>query len=383
MEHISARADLPIRDPMANNLKVFRAILAVFAFSSIPLIAQPALLSAQTPAVGIVFAGGGSFGAFEVGALQAFFEQWQTQHGSPPPVRVIAGTSTGALIAPFTALGQDGIREVASLYHSARRKDIFSLRAAVFLPFALFSHWSSSIYSSDPLARLLTERLSGERLTKLAAMWPETRVVVLATDFGTGQPAAYTNDPADMGPNSARYRAGTLASASPPLSAPPVFIPNGEDKPQPHFDGAVSAVAPFEAFFDLAAKSPEVALTHIVIISPYAPYPGTDTGQAQQKIFPTHPNFAELGARTGTLLSESSISKEIALVWAAISLRNAGVSQEIVKQRTGLNIAQPAVDVMLIAPETRLGWDTLRFDHTEIEEMFKRGLQAKPRHLLP
>ncbi len=361
-----------------------KSTLAVFFLISLSLAAQAPRVDSQAPAVGIVFAGGGSFGAFEVGALQAFFEQWQAEHGSPPPVRVIAGTSAGALIVPFTALGPDGIQEVSDLYRFARRKDAFSLRKSVLLPFALFSHWSSSVYSANPLARLVKERLTDERLAKLTAMWTETRVVVLATDYATGQPAVYSNEPPlDPGQYPETLRAGLLASASSPLTVPPVYIPNGTNRAQPHLDGGVSAIAPFEAFFDLAAKPPAVPLTHIVVISPYPTYPATDSHPAQRKAFPPKPNFGELSARTGALVSESSVTKEIALAWSALSLRSAGVSQEKVYERTGLNIPNPSVDLILFTPETRLGWDTLRFDRAELEEIFTRGRQAKPRHLLP
>jgi predicted acylesterase/phospholipase RssA len=361
------------------------AILGVYFFFN-PLFTRgqpPPQRNAREAAVGIVLAGGGSFGAFEAGALQGFFEQWTSEHGSAPPVRVIAGTSTGALVAPFAALGPDDVGEIADLYRTVERKDVFARRLTVFLPFAFFSKWSSSVYGSEPLARLVKERLSDQRLTKLAAMWPETRVVVLGTDFASGQPAAYSNDPNDPVQGLERFRGGMLASASTPLTTPPVYMTNGTRTAQPHLDGGVSAVAPFQAFFDLAGKSPEITLTDIVVISPYAPYPSTDVGQSQRKPFPVKPNFAQIGARTGTLLAESSVSKELALVWAAISLRNAGFSREKVMERTGLNIGQRSVELILIAPDTRLGWDTLRFDQDEMQEMFTRGLQAKRRHLLP
>ncbi len=234
---------------------------------------------------------------------------------------------------------------------------------------------SSSVYSSAPLARLVREKLTDERLNKLTAMWPETRVVVLSTEFANGRPAAYSNEPAS---NPERFRAGILASASSPLTTPPVYILS-----EPFLDGGVSAIAPFQAFFDLAAKPPAVPLTHIVVISPYGAYPSPDSNPAQRKPFPPKPNFGEISARTGALVSESSVTKEIALAWSALSLRNAGISQEKVKERTGLDIAQSSIDLMLFTPDTRLGWDSLRFDPVELEEMFTRGRQARPRHLLP
>jgi len=97
------------------------------------------------------------------------------EHGVPPPVRVIAGASTGALIGPFVALGPDGVNEIAALYQHTKRRDILGIRANVVLPFALFAKWSSSVYNADPLARLLNDRLSDDRLQRIAGLWPATR----------------------------------------------------------------------------------------------------------------------------------------------------------------------------------------------------------------
>lgn len=331
-----------------------------------------------------MFTGGGSFGAFEAGALQAFFDSWVRDHGVAPPVRVIAGTSTGALIGPFVALGPDGVKEIADLYQNTKRRDIFGLKAAVLLPFALFSKWSSSVYNTDPLVRLLQERLPDDRIRRIAAMWPGTRVVVLATDFGNGQPALYSNAPDDIAQGLARMRDGALASASTPLTAPPVYMKSkGTQTVQPYFDGGITQVAPFQALFDIASQPPEIRLTQVIVISPYPLYPGSEAKPAQERPFPAKPNFGEIGLRTGALIAESSISKEISLAWAAISLRAAGVSAEKVKARTGLQLAYPPAELTILAPDARLGWDTLRFDPKEMQVMFMQGLNVTPRALIP
>jgi predicted acylesterase/phospholipase RssA len=335
-------------------------------------------------AIGIVFTGGGSFGAFEAGALQAFFDRWVMDHGVAPPVRVIAGTSTGALIGPFVALGPDVVKEIAGLYQKTQRRDVFGLRAAVILPFALFSKWSSSVYNTDPLARLLKDRLSDDRMRRIAEMWPDTRVVVLATDFGSGRPALYSNAPDEIAQGLARMREGVLASASTPLTTPPVYMRSDRTQAvEPYLDGGISEVAPFQALFDIASRAPEVRLTHVIVISPYPLYPGSESKPAQKKPFPAKPNFGEIGLRTGALVAESSISKEIALAWAAISLRTAGVSAKKVKERTGLNIAYPPAELTILAPNGRLGWNMLRFDPDEMQVMFMQGLNAAPRALIP
>jgi hypothetical protein len=82
------------------------------------------------------------------------------------------------------------------------------------------------------------------------------------------------------------------------------------------------------------------------------------------------------------VISESSISKEIALVWAAIELRNRGVSAETVYRQTGFNMPTPPRSLIVYAPQQRLGWDNLRFNIQEMREMADLGLKASPRVLI-
>ena len=73
----------------------------------------------------------------------------------------------------------------------------------------------------------------------------------------------------------------------------------------------------------------------MIVISAYPLYPGWSPNRRNKEPFPGKPNFGEIGSRTGGLIAESSISKEFALAWAAISLWIAGVSAEKVQERTG------------------------------------------------
>jgi predicted acylesterase/phospholipase RssA len=337
------------------------------------------------PSIGVVLSGGGSFGAFEAGALQAYFDRWRQAHNdAPPPLTVIAGASTGALIGTFAALGPEGVAEASEIYQNVATGNILRPKASVLLPFFLFSKWSSSAYSVGPLARTLASNLPNDKLSRIGRMWPGKRLVVLATNFGTGQPAPFTNAPDEMGQDLARFREGILASTISPLATPPVYLKADPGVvAQPHLDGGIHAVAPFQALFDLAARSPQIDLTQVVVFSAYPIFPGNDAGQVQATPFGTHPEFGDIGARMDALISESSITKEVGLAWAAIELRRSGVSAEKVRERTGLNIPTPPGELILIAPETRLGWNNLKFDEHEMREMYRRGMNAPPRVLIP
>lgn len=71
-----------------------------------------------------VLSGGGSLGAVQVGMLQALGER-----GVEPDLLV--GTSAGAINAAFVGghgMGRDALIELAGLWQSLRRRDLFALR---------------------------------------------------------------------------------------------------------------------------------------------------------------------------------------------------------------------------------------------------------------
>src|SRR6186997_1907297 len=71
-----------------------------------------------------VLSGGGSLGAVQVGMLQALGER-----GVQPDLLI--GTSAGAINAAFVAghgMGVDALLELAGLWKSLSRRDIFSIR---------------------------------------------------------------------------------------------------------------------------------------------------------------------------------------------------------------------------------------------------------------
>ncbi len=295
---------------------------------------------------------------------------------------MIAGTSTGALIGPFVALGASGVAEVLDVYRNTSQGDILSIKAADILPFALFANLSSSVYGVGPLRKTLSTRLPDSRLIQIAHDWPGRRLVVLGTDFGTGLPAPFGSDEILAG--IAKFREGILASTISPLATPPAYIRNKSSVATPVMDGGIHAVAPFQAFFDIAARAEPIAVTDLVVFSAYPQFPTPDPNEAQriQKSYPSHPPFGAIGSRMDAVISESSISKEIALVWAAIELRQKGVSAEIVYRQTGLNIPVPPRSLIVYAPQQRLGWDNLRFDVKEMRQMADLGLKASPRVLI-
>ncbi|HVN31607.1 MAG TPA: patatin-like phospholipase family protein [Thermoanaerobaculaceae bacterium] len=352
-------------------------------------VAQPGAAPSGA-SIGLVLTGGGAFGAWEVGALRAFFDSWMSRYGEEPPISVVVGTSTGALIAPFAFLGRspahDFIADVADWYTSVNQADIVSFRLGTLLPFPLFAVTTSSVYgvgytrrpdsASGRLYGRLVEALPQVKLTALSREWPTRRLAVTTLDFGSGQPHVFTNAPLDA----AELREGILASAMAPLALPPIPIANRpvEDKPPtvaPHFDGGVYEVAPFQALFDLAALDPPIHLSHIVVISAFPRFPGGETNPVQRGSFPAQPKFRAIGDRMNVLLSEAAVTTDIRLADAAIALRRRGLDPHAVADLTGLAIPGPPPTLIVLAPAERLGWQAFRFDPAEMASMYRRGYE--------
>jgi NTE family protein len=122
----------------------------------------------------IVLSGGGSLAAAQVGMLQAL-----AAHGVSADLLV--GTSAGALNAAYLA-GRpwpDGIDELAGLWRSVRREDIFPVRPLTALR-ALAGH-RDHLVPSGRLQRLLQSHLAYERLERAAIP-----VRIVATEVTTG-----------------------------------------------------------------------------------------------------------------------------------------------------------------------------------------------------
>lgn len=205
----------------------------------------------------LVISGGGSKGAFAVGAIARFWEagiRWDA----------IFGTSTGALIAPMVGLGL--IDELEHLYSTVTTDDIIRKRSVA----ELLTH--ASFYDSDLLWRLITQTITPARYAQLTQ---STIDVYLSTVHMQSGKVVYwhqhTNGPLD-GPTT---QAGTpldylafvramLASASPPLLFPLVEI---YDDHQQYCDGGVHEIAPLQLPINLGAET----IDAVVLLAPDEP----------------------------------------------------------------------------------------------------------------
>ncbi len=337
---------------------------------------------ASGASIGLVLTGGGAFGAWEVGALQALFDAWWEKYGEDPPIVIVAGASTGALIAPFVLFRRAGLAQARNWYTSVSQGDIVEPKLGALLPFPLFAISTSSIYgvgySNQPnnASRLygkLLEAFPQARLKQITSMWPDRRLVVTTLDFCTGRPDPVTNSPND----SLKLREAILASAMAPLALPPIPLPSAGSERcpalTPHLDGGVYSMAPFNALFDVAFRERALHLTHVIVVSAFPMFPSDDKDPVQDHQFPPNPKFKAIGDRMNVLLSEAGASATIRLARAAIALRKAGLDPAEVQALTGMRISTEPPQLIELMPTSRLGWEALDFCQRDMTLMYKRG----------
>jgi NTE family protein len=189
----------------------------------------------------LVLSGGGSKGAFELGAVDYLV------NGRGLDFQVIAGVSTGSLNAVVLAQGAGlaGIKtQVTALKHLwfgiRSNRDIYTPR---FLGKILAFISKNSIYSSEPLRRKLEQVVSPQRL---ATSGKDLRVGAVVLESG---------DYVSIAQRNSSIRAWALASASMPILFPPVAADGNTA-----VDGGVRNITPLkDAFEALKARAKTTA----------------------------------------------------------------------------------------------------------------------------
>lgn len=183
-------------------------------------------IAMQTPPpVALVFCGGGSQGAMEVGFYQAIQELGL-------PVNLVIGSSIGALNGACIAAGMPAA-EMAQIWRSIRRRDVarFTLRG-VFTP-----RRHPAFLSLDPLRELLRKVLPVTRFEDL--LMP---LAIVTTDLQRGQPVYWSGAGDIIEP--------LIASMSLPGVFPPVEIDGHQ-----FVDGGIANNVPLDKAVEQGAKT--------------------------------------------------------------------------------------------------------------------------------
>lgn len=179
------------------------------------------------PKTAFVFAGGGSFGAIQVGMLKAL-----AAHGIKPDM--VVGSSVGAMNAASYA-GRptlEGIRALEKTWRGLKRSDVFPITWRSLWGFA---RNGDVLVSSDGLRRICEQNLTFRDLAD--APLP---VHVVATDVLSGEPVVISKGPAVD---------AIIASAAIPAAFAPVKFNS-----QYLADGGISSNTPIKAAVALGAR---------------------------------------------------------------------------------------------------------------------------------
>jgi NTE family protein len=134
----------------------------------------------------LILTGGGAKGAYEAGAVAAFVE-------GGLPIRLVAGSSAGALSAAMIVAGRADRLE--AIWRSLTREQIYSLRAPTFFA-GLLPGWltlralgnAGSLLDSRPLRELITATVELERIRS-----SPIGLVVTATDLVRRESRVFDN----------------------------------------------------------------------------------------------------------------------------------------------------------------------------------------------
>lgn len=180
----------------------------------------------KTPSpVALVFCGGGSHGAMEVGFYQAIQELGL-------PVNLVIGSSIGALNGACIAAGMPAA-EMAQIWRSIRRRDV-----ARFTPRGVFTpRRHPAFLSLDPLRQLLRKVLPVTRFEDLVIP-----LTVVTTDLQRGQPVYWSGAGDIIEP--------LIASMSLPGVFPPVEIDGHQ-----FVDGGIANNVPLDKAVEQGAQT--------------------------------------------------------------------------------------------------------------------------------
>ena len=195
--------------------------------------------------IALIFSGGGAKGAYEAGVAAAFVSKGV-------PIRLVAGTSAGALNATLVAAGQVDLLE--EMWRSITREQVYQLRPSVFF-MGLLPGWltlwrvnaAGSLFDPSPLRELIEARADLDRVRRSSI-----RLVIVTADLGRRTKRLFDNESVSVD--------ALMASVAVPGAFPPALVDGSL-----LFDGGLTGRAPV-----LDALESGVDVNRAVVIMSYA-----------------------------------------------------------------------------------------------------------------
>jgi NTE family protein len=266
--------------------------------------------------VALVLSGGGAKGAWEAGAAVAFME-------GGVPVRLVAGSSAGALTAAMLADGR--LDRLQTLWRSVTRGQVYRLRPGVFFA-GLLPGWltlltldaAGSLLDPRPLRELITGAIDVERVRA-----SPRRLVVVTTDLARREPRLFDNATVSV---DALMAASAVPGAFPPVEVDGALL----------VDGGLTGRAPV-----LEALAAGVPIGRALVLLSYA--------------------AGERGEPSTRLRRTLEESFELAMV------------HQIRRDVELARLKHPGVDVQTVTPSAPLGLRPLDFDPAGMAAALERG----------
>jgi NTE family protein len=265
--------------------------------------------------VALVLSGGGAKGAWEAGAAAALIEQGV-------PVRLVAGSSAGALTAAMLVDGR--LDRLQGLWRSLSREQVYGQRPGVLFA-GLLPGWltlvaldkAGSLFDPAPLRELIATTLDFERVRA-----SPRRLLIVTTDLARRVPHAFDNATVSVD----ALMAAAVPGAFPPVAVEGVLL----------VDGGLTGRAPV-----LEALATEVPIGRALVLLSYA---ADELGQAPTRLRRT--------------LEEAF---ETAMV------------HQIRRDAELAGFRHPAVDVQVLTPSEPLRLRPLDFDAAAMAGALERG----------
>ncbi len=282
---------------------------------------SPAAAACQPPrtagtTLAVVLSGGGAKSAWEAGVVTALIERRE-------PVRLIAGSSSGALNAAMIADGR--LDRLESIWRTITPDRVYSLRPSVFFA-GLLPGWltvlglssAGSLFDSRPLRELIGTSLDFDRIRA-----SDVRILVVTTDLVRGTKRVFDNDTLSI---DALMAATAVPGAFRPVEMDGAVL----------VDGGVTGRAPV-----LEALEDGVAVDRALVAMAFTP--------------------AEHRARPKSIRETLEAAFEIAMI------------AQIERDMEIARLRHPGTDVQILAPSAPLDLRPQDFDPTRTGHAFDLG----------
>ena len=276
---------------------------------------EPSAAPIDAP-LALVLSGGGSKGAWEAGVAAVLVERGV-------PIRVVAGSSAGALNAAMVADGR--IDRLQALWRTITREQVYALRPSVLVA-GLLPGWltlmtlngAGALFDPAPLRALIAATVDFERIRA-----SPVGLLVVTTDLARRERRLFDNRSVSVD--------ALMAAAAVPGAFPPVEI-DGDLL----MDGGLVGRAPV---LDALRAAPGVG--RALVVMAYAP--------------------GEQGQRPTTMRRALEEAFEMAMIY------------QIRRDTELARLTHTAVDVQLLAPSAPLDLRPLEFDTANMARALERG----------